>query len=105
MATNALHNVRGYSPYQLVFGKNPNLPGVSVDKLPAREGTIMDSILGKHISALHAAKTVFTQSECPERIRRTLRQQTRSNGDQSYIAWVKYFTADMIVNNGIDQEQ
>jgi hypothetical protein len=27
------------------------------------------------------------------------------SGDQSYIAWVKYFTADMIVKNGIDQEQ
>lgn len=35
MAKNALNNVHGYSPYQLVFGRNPNLPSTLIDKLPA----------------------------------------------------------------------
>ncbi|XP_014051020.1 uncharacterized protein isoform X1 [Salmo salar] len=38
MAKNSMHNVHGYSPYQLVFGQNPNLPSVLVDKPPALEG-------------------------------------------------------------------
>ena len=29
-AKNKLHNSRGYSPNQLVFGKNPNLPSSSL---------------------------------------------------------------------------
>ena len=34
-AKNSLHNVYGYSPNQLVFGRNPNLPSVINDKSPA----------------------------------------------------------------------
>ena len=91
MTKNAMHNVHGYSPYQLVFGRNPNLPSVLIDKLPALEGTTMSDTVGKHIAALHASKTAFTQSECSERIRRALRKQTRSNGDQRYYTGDKVF--------------
>ena len=45
MAKNALHNVYGYSPYQPVFGKNPNLPSVLVDSPPALEGTSISQIV------------------------------------------------------------
>ena len=31
-AKNSLHNVYGYSPNQIVFGRNPNLPSVIDDK-------------------------------------------------------------------------
>ena len=36
-AKNSLKNVNGFSPNQLVFGKNPNFPNVSSDNLPALE--------------------------------------------------------------------
>ena len=38
-AKKSLHNVYGYSPNQLVFGRNPNLPSIINDKPPALEGT------------------------------------------------------------------
>lgn len=82
MAKNAFNNVHGYSPYQLVFGRNPNLPNVLTDKPPALEGTTTSAIVGKHIEALHSARTAFTKSECSERIRRALRRQTRQSGNQ-----------------------
>lgn len=66
MAKNALDNEHGYSPYQLVYGRNPNLPSVLTDKLPALEGTTMSEIVGKHIEALQSARTAFTRSECSE---------------------------------------
>merc|ERR1719206_1098965 len=34
-AKNSLHNVHGFSPFQLVFGRNPRLPGILVDRPPA----------------------------------------------------------------------
>jgi hypothetical protein len=37
-AKNTLNNVNGFSPYQIVFGRNPNLPSAFSDKLPALEG-------------------------------------------------------------------
>ena len=80
MAKNALNNNHGYSPYQLVYGRNPNLPSVLTDKPPALEVTMMSNIVGKHIQVLHAYRTAFTKSECSERIQRALRKQIRPSG-------------------------
>ena len=44
-AKNYLHNVHGYSPNQLVFGRNPNLPSVINDKPTALEGTTSSEVL------------------------------------------------------------
>ena len=44
-AKNSLKNVNGFSPNQLVFGKNPNFPNVSSDNLPALENIIFYHIL------------------------------------------------------------
>ncbi len=63
VAKNSMLNVHGYSPYQLVFGQNPNLPSVLVDKLPALEGTTVSAKVGEHISALHASRKAFTEAE------------------------------------------
>ena len=49
----------------------------------------MSEIVGKHIEALHSARTVFTRSECSERIHRALRKQTRPSG-------IPYQTGDKV---------
>ena len=43
-AKNSLRNAYRYSPNQLVFGRNPNLPSVINDKPPALEGTTSSEI-------------------------------------------------------------
>ena len=52
-AKNSLHNVYGYSPNQLVFGRNSNLPSVINDKPPALEGTTSSEVVAKNLNALH----------------------------------------------------
>lgn len=89
MAKNALDNVHGYSSYQLVYGRNPNLPSVLTSKPPALEGTTMSAVVGRHIEALHSARSAFTKSECSERIKRALRKQTRPSG-------IRYHTGDKV---------
>ncbi|CAG2196696.1 unnamed protein product [Mytilus edulis] len=98
MAKNALDNEHGYSPYQLVYGRNPNLPSVLTDKLPALEGTTMSEVVGKHIETLHSARTAFTRSECSERIRRALRKQTRPSG-------ISYQTGDKVYYKRPDNKE
>lgn len=45
-AVRALHNCYGYSPKQLVFGKNPNYPSILVDKAPAlKEKQVVNLLL------------------------------------------------------------
>ena len=82
MAKNMLSNVHGYSAYQLVFGKNPNLPSALTDKLPALSGTTTSKMFGEHISALYRARKAFTETECSERLRRALRKQTRTSREE-----------------------
>ena len=82
LAKNSMHNVHGYSPYQLVFGQNPNMPSVLTDKPPALENTTPNNWIAQHIATLHAARQAFTEAECSERIRRALRKQLRPNDEQ-----------------------
>ncbi|KAK6178630.1 hypothetical protein SNE40_011161 [Patella caerulea] len=60
MAKNSLVNIHGYSSYQLVYGKNPNLPSILTDKAPALEGSTTSNLVGEHIKALHSARKAFT---------------------------------------------
>lgn len=94
MAKNSLHNVHGYSPYQLVFGQNPNLPSVLTDKPPAME-TSKSTWITKQITTLHAMRKAFTEAECSERIRRALRKQLRPVHD-------KYETGDKVYYKRVD---
>lgn len=77
MSKNMLQNVHGYSPYQLVFGRNPNLPSIFTDLPPALEGNTRSQTVADHITALHAARQEFLKAESCERIRRALLRQTR----------------------------
>ena len=67
-AKNSLQSVHGFSPFQLFFGRNSNLPNILEDKPPALEGTTSSEIVAKHITALHAARKAFIESESSERI-------------------------------------
>ena len=59
---NALQNCGGYSPNQLVFGRNVNMPTVLEDKLPALESNISSDIIHKNLEALHSARKTFIQT-------------------------------------------
>ena len=87
MARNSLSMWNGFSSHQLVFGQNPNLPGIMTDKLPALEGTTRSEAFAKHLNVLHDARKAYIQTECDERLRRALRTKVRAaeqifeNGD------------------------
>lgn len=97
MAKNSMHNVHGYSPYQLVFGQNPNLPSVLIDKPPALE-TDVNTWMGHHTATLHGMRKAFAEAECSERIRRALRKQLRPTDD-------KYETGDKVYYKRTDCQE
>ena len=90
MAKNTLAMWNGFSSNQIVFGKNPNLPNIMSDKLPALEGVTESKSLAMHLNALHAAREQFVMSETDEKIRRALRHNVRTSeelfnkGDKVY---------------------
>ena len=79
-AKNCLHMVGGYSPYQLVFGRNPKLPCAISDNPPALEGTTSSEVIAKHLNASHSARKAFMAAEASEKIRRALKHQIRPTG-------------------------
>lgn len=91
-AKNSLVNNSGFSPCQIVFGNNPNLPSILTDGLSALEegyGTV-----GSHLSALHSARKLFIMAQTSEKIRRALRKQTRQTGQTYDIGDHVYYKRD-----------
>ena len=72
-----------FSSHQLVFGTNPNLPGIMTDKIPALDDTTTSETFAKHLNTLHASRKAFIDTEANERIRRALRSKVRA-GEQIY---------------------
>ena len=77
-AKNSLSNVYGYSPFQLVFGKNPKLPNVIND--PPSSWTIkpQSEALLKNLKALHATREAFIKAEKSEKLKIALKTKIRS---------------------------
>ena len=74
-AKNSFINVSVFSPHQLVFGKNVNLTSATNNQLPA--GCSTNSLIIKHLKALHSAQESFMKAESSTKPRNALRKQTR----------------------------
>ena len=70
----------GFSPFHLVFGTNPSLPGVLEDARPALGGRTGSEILATHLNLLHSSRKLFHEAETSERIRRALCWNVRPSG-------------------------
>jgi hypothetical protein len=90
-AKNCLHNVYGFSPAQLVFGKNPNLPSVLNDKPPALEGVTTSEQVAQNLRAKHEARKSFIEAESSEKIRRALRHNSRESTSKIFEAGEKVY--------------
>lgn len=54
-----LQMVHGWSSYYLVFGKNPNLPSILIDKPLGLYGTTMSKELPKHLNTFPTSSDTF----------------------------------------------
>ena len=59
-----------FRSFQLVLGKQPKIPNVMEDKLPAQEGLM-------HITAMHVGRKAFTEALYDEKVRKALRHNLR----------------------------
>ena len=98
-AKNSLQSFYGFSPNQLVFGRNPNLPSVLVYDPPALEGTSCSQMIADNLNTLHRAREAFIQQEALEKIRRALRHQIRQSGD------LKFVCGDIVYNKRNDSSE
>ena len=83
-AKNALGNNLGFSPNQLVFGRNPNLPSVLTSKPPALRNTTPSQLIAEH-NALNAARKAFVENESSNKIKTALNRQTRTATSKEFF--------------------
>ena len=83
-AKNALSNVYGFSPNQLVFGHNPNFPSILHNKAPANNPINYSSLVHQHLNALHSAQQNFLKAEADEKLKRALNKRTRTYADKVF---------------------
>ena len=90
-AVNSMTNVRGFSPYQLVFGKQIKLPNILEDPPPTWEEPERSKTLLETLEAIHATRERYIKSERCDKIKRALRAKIRvadtiyENGDLVYF--------------------
>ena len=60
-AKNSFINVSGFSPHQLVFGKNIKLPSAMNDQLSA--GYFTNPLIIEHLKALHSGQESFIKAK------------------------------------------
>ena len=90
-AKNALNNVYGFSPNQLAFGHNPNLPVLCESTVATAEEKTSSQLIGNHLNAMHAARRAFVECESSDKMRRALKSQTRTATVMSFEAGDKVF--------------
>ena len=81
-ARNCLVNNGGFSPNQLVFGKNPALPNLMGEEgsSPAsREKGFEEKIVRESLNAMHKAREVFIKNESCNKIRIALNKNVREH--------------------------
>ena len=90
-AHNSLANVHGFSPFQLVLGRNPRIPSISTDNPPALNCDTMSDVIRDNLNALHKARQAHIKSESDEKIKRALRHNIRTSGDKIYLTGDKVY--------------
>ena len=80
-AKNSLTNIHGFSPCQLVFGRNPRLPNVLCNRPPALESINESKVVAENLRSMHNARQAFIKSESSEKISRALCHNLRSYKD------------------------
>ena len=80
-AKNTLSSVSGFSPNVLVFGRNPNVPSVLTDYIPALSPCTHSDLVRRNLEVMHAARKGYVAAESSERIRRALRMKLRTSND------------------------
>ena len=109
VAKNSLLMVQGFSPYQIMFGKNPKLPNIITDPLPTWDNEGLPAVLTKHLQAMKATKEAFIKSEDSRKLKLALESKVRTNnhtytrGDKIYFrraGYKKWFQGHVVCQDG-----
>ena len=75
-AKNSLNNSFGFSPYMLVFGRTPSIPGLSnIKMITSLNQTTISKILLDHLNCMYQSRTAFLKANNSEKVKRALKDR------------------------------
>ena len=77
-AKNSLSTVHGFSPFQLVFGRQPNIPNIIDEPPNVLEAKSHSKALEDQLKALHECRTAYMKTQNCEKLKRALRTKMRT---------------------------
>ena len=90
-AKNSLQSTFGFSPNQLVLGRNVNLPSVESNDLPAQEPTTHSDLVRTNLNALHKSRENYIKAESSDRIKRALKHNIRTYSEVDFLPGEKVY--------------
>ena len=89
-AKNTLLNVYGFSPMQVVFGKQPRIPGAAHENKPPANEEMTDALpVFERLKSIFEARKAFTQVENSSRLKKALK--VRAQKMEHYVTGEKVF--------------
>ena len=98
MIKNSQPTARGWSPFQVVYGKNPVLPNLMDSPISAMREEVTSEALMQNMNALAKARVKFNEQLCDSRAAKMIKSKLRRNqtvfrpGD--HIFWRAHHTAE-----------
>ena len=91
-AKNSFSNTYGYSPYLLVFGKTPHIPGLDDIRLATElnESTV-SKMLADHLNAMYLSRQAYMKSMQSERLKRALKDRITFQDERYFLGDQVYF--------------
>lgn len=89
-AKNSLNNSFGFSPYTLVFGRTPSIPGLSnIKMITSLNQTTVSRILLDHLNCMYQSRSAFLRANNSEKVKRALK-------DRICQVEERYFLGDVV---------
>ena len=83
-AKNIEPNNKGFSSFQIVYGTNPNIPGITNSTPPSLNTEVTSKHVREHIGKIHQAREAFRVADNDERIKRALRSRISSYTNEHF---------------------
>ena len=80
-AKNCLENCHGFSPYQLVFASNPQIPSATQCGPPGLENKTKSEEFARHMNAMHEARQAFIKAQSDDVLKKALKSRIHARGD------------------------
>ena len=98
-AKNSYSNSYGFSPYTLVLGKTPHIPGLDDIKLVTElNETTVSKMLADHLNAMYLSRQAYMKAMQSDRLKRALKDRITFQDE-------KYFLGDQVYFKRKDQKR